>query len=241
MMMLPVAILAGGLATRLRPITELIPKALVDIQGEPFVNHQLRLLSAHGIRRAVVCVQYRGELILEAVGDGSRFDMQVEYSFDGSNLLGTAGAIKKAIPLLGDAFFVLYGDSYLPCDYGKIQSAYQESGRLALMTVYRNEGQWDKSNVEFSDGSIVSYDKERRTPGMRHIDYGLGVFHAKAFDGIAPDQAYDLARLYRNILSAGSLAAFEVPERFYEIGSFEGLDELRRCNLNQFLKKGERL
>jgi NDP-sugar pyrophosphorylase family protein len=236
-MTLPVAILAGGLATRLRPITELIPKALVDIQGEPFVNHQLRLLSAHGVRRAVLCVQYRGELIQEAVGDGSQFGMQVDYSFDGSNLLGTAGAIKKALSLLGDAFFVLYGDSYLPCDYEKIQSAFQESRRLALMTVFKNEGQWDKSNVEFSDGFIVSYDKKRKTPGMRHIDYGLGVFSAGAFGKVPESQAYDLALLYRNLLHAGNLAAFEVAERFYEIGSFAGLEELRQCNLDQFLKR----
>ncbi len=239
-MMLPVAILAGGLAQRLRPITKLIPKALVDVQGEPFIHHQLRLLSARGIQRVVLCVQHQGELIQQAIGDGSRFHVQVEYSFDGSNLLGTAGAIKKALPLLGDSFFVLYGDSYLPCDYRRIQTAYEESGRLALMTVFKNNGQWDRSNVEFSHGSVVLYDKENQTSGMRHIDYGLGVFRRAALDVVPDGQAYDLALLYRNLLNAGELAAFEVLERFYEIGSFAGLEELRRCAMDRFLEKEER-
>jgi N-acetyl-alpha-D-muramate 1-phosphate uridylyltransferase len=230
-MILPMAILAGGLARRLRPITELIPKSLVDVQGEPFISHQLRLLSARGIQRVVLCVQYRGELIQQAVGDGKRFGIRVEYSFDGPVLLGTAGAIKRAFPLLEESFFVLYGDSYLPCDYAAVQAAFEESRRPALMTVFQNDGRWDKSNVAFHDGSIVAYDKENQTPGMRHIDYGLGVFSRGAFEIVRDNQAYDLADLYRNLVKTGELAAFEVSERFYEIGSFAGLEELRRCDL----------
>jgi N-acetyl-alpha-D-muramate 1-phosphate uridylyltransferase len=237
-MILPVAILAGGLAKRLRPITELIPKALVDVEGEPFINHQLRLLSSRGIQRVVLCVQYRGDLIQEAVGDGSRFGLHVEYSYDGSELLGTAGAIKKAIPLLGESFFVLYGDSYLPCDYCRIQSVFEDSRRLALMTVFKNDGQWDKSNVEFSAGSMISYDKEKQTANMRHIDYGLGAFNRAAFDFVSDSHANDLAALYQRLLNKGELAAYEVMERFYEIGSFTGLDELRRCMADRTLEKG---
>ena len=227
-MILPVAILAGGLARRLRPITEIIPKALVDVQGEPFISHQLRLLSARGIQRVVLCVQYRGELIQQAVGDGKRFGIHVEYSFDGPVLLGTAGAIKRALLLLEESFFVLYGDSYLPCDYYKVQAAFEESHKPALMTVFQNDGRWDKSNVEFQAGSIVAYDKRNQTPGMRHIDYGLGVFSRGAFKSISDNQEYDLADLYRNLVKTGELAAFEASERFYEIGSFAGLEELRR-------------
>jgi N-acetyl-alpha-D-muramate 1-phosphate uridylyltransferase len=230
-MILPVAILAGGLARRLRPITELIPKALVDVQGEPFINHQLRLLSARGIQRIVLCLQYRGDLIQQAVGDGRRFGMRVEYSFDGPVLLGTAGAIKKALPLLGKSFFVLYGDSYLPCDYHRIQAAFEKSRRPALMTVFQNDGRWDKSNVEFQNEHIVAYDKNHQTAGMRYIDYGLGVFRSGAFDIVPENQAFDLADLYQSLVKAGGLAALEVSERFYEIGSFAGLEELRRCDL----------
>src|SRR3989454_9791114 len=157
--MLPVAILAGGVAMRLRPLTKTIPKALIDVNGEPFIAHQLRLLRANGIERVIVCTGYLDEMIQSYIGDGVRFGLQVGFSFDGPRLLGTAGALKRALPLLGDAFFVLYGDSYLPCAYGAIQTAFEQSGRLALMTVFLNDGRWDRSNVECSDGRILVYDK----------------------------------------------------------------------------------
>src|ERR671930_1135930 len=184
--MLPVAILAGGLATRLRPLTQTIPKALIDVNGEPFIAHQLRLLRANGIERVIVCTCYLDEMIQSYIGDGVRFGLQVGFSFDGPRLLGTGGAIKKDLPLLGPAFFVLYGDSYLPCDYRAVQTAFEQSGKRALMTVFRNDGRWDSSNVEFVDGHVVSYDKRQQTPQMHHIDYGLGVFNQSAF-AIVPD------------------------------------------------------
>ena len=141
--MLTVALLAGGLATRLRPVTKRIPKSLIEVNGEPFVAHQLRLLQANGIRRVVLCVGFLGEMIREQIGGGERFGVEVEYSFDGDKLLGTAGAVKQALPLLGDSFFVLYGDSYLVCDYAAAATEFRTSGKLALMTVFRNEGKWD--------------------------------------------------------------------------------------------------
>lgn len=225
--MFPAAILAGGLATRLRPLTETIPKALLDFHGEPFIAHQLRLLRLKGIEHVVICAGYLGETIRDFVGAGKDFGLRVDFTLDGERLLGTAGAIRKALPLLGDAFFVLYGDSYLLCDYAAVQKAFLESGRKGLMTVFRNEGKWDTSNVEFNHGRIITYDKQRKNPGMRHIDYGLGVFEASAFDQVPPDTPYDLADLYRNLLSAGTLASYEVAERFYEIGSLRGIEELR--------------
>jgi len=224
----PVAILAGGLATRLRPQTEAIPKALIDVNGEPFVAHQLRLLRAHGIDRVVLCVGYLGEQIVQVVGNGSAFGLQVAYSFDQPTLLGTAGAIKPALPLLDENFFVLYGDSYLECDYRAIQTEFERAGKLALMTVYRNEGHWDTSNVEFAEGRILAYSKRERTPRMKYIDYGLGVFSRAAFAGIPENSPYDLESLYRDLLRQDQLAACEVSQRFYEIGSPAGLDELRR-------------
>ena len=226
--LLPVAILAGGLATRLQPLTTTIPKALVEVHGEPFIAHQLRLLRAHGITHVVVCAGYLGAMLQEYVGDGAEFGVQVRFAFDGTRLLGTAGALKQALPLLGEAFFVLYGDAYLPCDYGTIQTAFEQSGRLALMTVFRNDGRWDRSNVAFVDGHILAYDKHHPTPQMRHIDYGLGVFHRTAFAAVPEAQCYDLATLYQELLAQGALAAYEVGQRFYEIGSFAGLEETRQ-------------
>jgi N-acetyl-alpha-D-muramate 1-phosphate uridylyltransferase len=232
---LPVAILAGGRATRLRPVTESIPKALVDINGEPFIAHQLRLLATRGLRRVVVCAGYLGEMIEPVIGRGEAYAVEVEYSFDGPSLLGTAGALKKASPRLGDAFFVLYGDSYLRCDYAPIQRAFERGGRLGLMTVYRNDGSFDRSNIEFADGSIVAYDKRTFTPRMCHIDYGLGVLDRRALDLVPSDREADLADLYAQLLKTGQLAAYEVRERFYEIGSQAGLAETRRL-----LKAGAR-
>lgn len=223
--MLPAAILAGGMGTRLHPITERVPKALIEINGEPFLAHQLRLLRAAGIERVVICIGQFGERIREFAGDGARFGIAIDYSFDGPVLLGTAGAVRNALPLLGDTFFVLYGDSYLPCAYREVEQAFLAAGRPGLMTVYHNEGRWDTSNVEFTGGRILAYDKENRTTRMQHIDYGLGVFSRSAF---ADTQHSDLAEVYRDLLCRGQLAAFEVGERFYEIGSFEGLRGLSR-------------
>ena len=224
--MLPVAILAGGLATRLRPVTETIPKALVEIVGEPFLAHQLRLLARAGYRRVVLCVGYRAEQIREFAGDGRAFGLEVAYSLDGPRLLGTAGAIRRALPLLGDAFAVVYGDSYLTCDYAAAERVFLDSGKLGLMTVYRNEGQWDASNVEFTGGRILAYDKASRTPAMRYIDYGLGMFRRAVFDAVPDDRPSDLATLYQDLLRRGELAAWESPDRFYEIGSPEGIRDL---------------
>jgi NDP-sugar pyrophosphorylase family protein len=224
--MLPVAILAGGLATRLRPVTEKIPKALIEINGEPFLAHQLRLLASKGVKRATLCVGYLGEMLEAYAGDGSRFGLELTYTPDGPHLRGTAGAVAHARPLLGESFFVLYGDSYLPCDYGAVARAFERSGQAGLMTVFRNQDQWDSSNVRFEGGRILAYNKKLRTAEMRYIDYGLGVFHGAAFDGVSETGAHDLADLYQDLLGRGELAGLEVKERFYETGSFAGIQEL---------------
>lgn len=222
----PVAILAGGLATRLRPMTEQVPKALIPVAGEPFLGHQLRLLKGAGIRRAVLCVGYRGELIADEFSDGGRYGIELTYSYDGTQLLGTGGALKKALPLLGERFFVLYGDSYLPINYAAPLHAFLASPKRGLMTVFRNEGRWDASNVWFEDGVIKSYSKTERTPQMQHIDYGLGLFDPVAFSHWHEGQAFDLADVYQHLMTKKELAGYEVRQRFYEIGSPEGLAEL---------------
>ena len=225
--MLPCAILCGGLATRLRPVTEKTPKSLIPIHGEPFIAHQLRLLRANGVERVVLCAGYLGKMIQELVGDGSKFDMVVRYSFDGAQLLGTAGAIRKALPMLGDAFLVLYGDSYLSCDYGAVATSFQHADAEALMTIYRNEGSFDSSNVEAAGGRILRYDKRNRIPAMQYIDYGLGVFRKTAFQDVQANEYCDLAQLYQDLLAKGRLASFEVRERFFEIGSAQGIEDLK--------------
>ena len=227
MNLLPAAILAGGLATRLGSLTVETPKCLLDVAGRPFIHHQLLQLRGQGVRRVILCVGYLSERVVEAVGDGSKFDLEVVYSFDGPDLRGTAGAVKRALPLLGPAFFVLYGDSFLRCSYAAIQQAFETAGKLAMMTIFRNEGLWDASNVEYRDGRIINYDKNHRTAAMQYIDYGLGVWNHRAFDVVLETGSYDLAEVSKAMLLQGELAAFEVTERFYEIGSMSGLEETR--------------
>jgi N-acetyl-alpha-D-muramate 1-phosphate uridylyltransferase len=226
-MMLPVAILAGGRGTRLRPLTETIPKCLVEIAGQPFLFHQLELLCRNRIERVLLCVGYRAEKVVEAVGDGRAFGLRVSYAFDGPELLGTGGALEKALPLLGDAFFVLYGDSYLDIDYRAVQNEFQAGGKLGLMTVFRNDRQGETSNVLLRNGRILRYEKRHPLPEMQHIDYGLGVLRREAFARTASGERVDLADLYRALVREGQLAAFEAARRFYEIGSREGLEETR--------------
>jgi len=223
---IPVAILAGGLATRLRPITEKIPKSLISVAGKPFLAHQIELLRSRGIRRAVLCVGYLGEMIRREFGNGEKFGVELNYSFDGEKLLGTGGAIKRALPLLGEDFFALYGDSYLPVEYAPIAECFRRSGKTGLMTVYHNEGRYDTSNVVFRDGEILVYDKKNRLPEMKHIDYGLSLFKRVVFDSYSADQPFDLAEVMGKLVLEKQLAGYEVRERFYEIGSPAGLAEL---------------
>lgn len=232
--MLPtVAILAGGLATRLRPITEKVPKVLVPVAGKPFLAHQLALLRREGITRAVLCVGHLGEMVQQEFGDGSAHGVRLEYSFDGPTLLGTGGALRRALPKLGERFFVLYGDSYLPIAFRPIAESFERSGKPGLMTVFENHGRYDSSNVVFANSEIVVYDKKRKLPEMRHIDYGLSLFKASVFEQWPADQAFDLADVMTKLVAAKQLAGFEVKERFYEIGSHAGLAELESLLSNK--------
>lgn len=233
--MLPVAIIAGGLATRLRPITENIPKALIDVAAEPFICRQLDYLHAQGVRRVVLCIGHLGEMIRDVVGDGSKFGLDVSYSPDGPVLLGTGGALKQALPLLGEQFFVLYGDSFLPVDFAQIEQAFFDSQKAALMTVLDNSDRWDKSNVLFRDGELVEYNKHEPRPEMTFIDYGLGVLSSRILDTYPAGQAFDLAAVYHSLSLNGQLAGYQVHERFYEIGSHSGLKETE----SYFLNRGE--
>ena len=221
----PVAILVGGLATRMYPLTETIPKALLDVAGKPFIHHQLDLLQRSGISRVVLCVGYLGEMIEREVGDGSRFGLNVAYSYDGDVLLGTGGALRRALPLLDAHFFVTYGDGYLETDYGAIATQFAVSGKRGLMVVYRNQDAFDASNVVYRDGQIVTYDKVNRSAEMAHIDYGVGMLRRELLTVYPAGTRFDLADVYGALVSAGEMAGYENPTRFYEIGSQEGLAE----------------
>jgi NDP-sugar pyrophosphorylase family protein len=221
----PVAVLAGGLATRLRPITATIPKALVQVAGRPFVDHQVDLLRENGVRKVVFCLGYLGEQVEAHLGNGSSRGMEFQYSYDGEKLLGTGGALRRALPLLGEAFWALYGDSYLDVDYRAILDAFAASGKPGLMTVLHNGDRWDKSNVVFRDGKLLVYDKRQTTPEMTHIDYGAALIQRSVLESVPPDTVVDLAELYHALVARGDMIGYEVTRRFYEIGSHQGLAE----------------
>ncbi|STX52406.1 mannose-1-phosphate guanylyltransferase [Legionella busanensis] len=224
-MSLPVVILAGGLATRLLPMTEKIPKSLLRVAGEYFINYQLRYLRQQGISQVVLCLGHLGDQIKTVVGNGSAYDLNVHYSWDGHYPLGTGGALRQALPLLGEEFFVLYGDSYLPINFKVVERDFFKSGKPALMTVFKNMNQGDKSNVLFNKDKIIEYNKRRPSPAMNYIDYGLSILSASLLKSLPKGQAFDLADLFHDLSLRDELAAHEVFEPFYEIGSKAGLNE----------------
>ena len=233
-MTLPVAILAGGLGTRLGNETLNKAKILIDIAGKPFISRQLNYLSDQGIKDIVICVGHLGHQIKDYIGNGSKYNLKVSYSEDGDQLLGTGGSIKKACKILDENFFILYGDSFLPIDFSLIEKAYFQEKKPALMTVLKNFGQWDKSNAYFKN-KCVSYNKQNPKKDMDYIDYGLSVVNNSIFDNFSYNNNFDINVVFENLSNNGLLAGFEVQKRFYEIGSINGLSDTI-----EFFKKMEK-
>jgi NDP-sugar pyrophosphorylase family protein len=226
----PICILAGGLGTRLGEAVRDTPKPLLEVAGEPFLMHQLRLLARHGAREVVLCVGYLGELIERRIGT-EQCGIAIRYSYDGPVPLGTLGAIRGAAVQLGERFLVLYGDTYLRIGYGDAARAWTASGLPAMMTVLRNAGRWDTSNVSF-DGRLVRYNKHHPDRSMEWIDYGLAGLERGALSEVGRETS-DLAELFRALSMREALFGYEATERFYEIGSPAALSEAER-----FLGKG---
>lgn len=224
----PVALLAGGLATRLGAISEATPKALVEVNGRPFIDHQLELLHRHGVRKIVMCVGHLGDQIERLLGDGASLAMHIRYSYDGPNLVGTGGALRRALPLLGDAFWVMYGDSYMDIDYPAVLAHFSRSEALGLMSVIRNDDQWDRSNAIFERSQLTAYDKRHFRMEMRHIDYGVQLLRREAALRLPVEGKSDLADLYHELVNEGRIIGHEVFNRFYEIGTPASLEEARR-------------
>jgi NDP-sugar pyrophosphorylase family protein len=219
----PVCLLAGGLGTRLGEAVRDTPKPLLEVAGEPFLIHQLRLLARHGATRVVLCVGYLGELIEQRIG-ASQFGIEITYSYDGPSPIGTLGAVRKAALALGERFLVLYGDTYLRVDYRAVADEWVRSGLPAMMTVLRNEGQWDVSNVVFDGRRVTRYDKRAPGPAMSWIDFGLGGLRSEAL-GLLGDTTNDLSDLYHELAGRGELFGYEATERFFEIGTPASLAE----------------
>lgn len=219
----PIVILAGGLATRLGTIAKHVPKALVQVAGKPFIDHQLNLLKRSGAHEIILCLSHFHDQIEQHVGDGSKYGLHIQYSLDGESPLGTGGALRKAVHLVRNECAVLYGDSYLDIDYASVYKAFKKSNKQALMTVLKNNDQWDRSNVLFDRERIIAYDKTGGTPDMRHIDFGLVMLQVAALMRIPSETSYDFGELFKDLIAADQMAGYEVFNRFYEIGTPEGL------------------
>lgn len=230
----PLALLAGGMGTRLGPITETIPKALVEVAGQPFIHHQLRLLKREGLTQVIICAGYKGEAIRDAIGNGGDFDLEVLYSFDGDPLLGTGGALLKALPLLDDPFWIMYGDTYLDISFPPIRDFFLSRQSPGLITVLSNDNRWEASasNVLFEKGRVVEYNKQALSPAMKHIEYGLGILSQAAFSPWKDKHNFDLGGIYQRLAKENTLLGYEVTQRFYEIGSQKALQETEKY-LNQ--------
>ncbi len=219
-----VAILSGGLGTRLGDLTKNRPKSLVKVQGKPFLEYQLALLKQAGITNIVLCTGYMGEQIKSQFGNGGKWGINIKYSSE-DKPLGTAGALKKAEALLEDTFFTMYGDSYLFLDFSHIMSYFESQKKLALMTVYKNYDRYDRSNTVVEGNLVKKFSKQEKTKDMVYIEYGANIFRKEVLEMIPEDQFYSLDELFPRLIEMGELLAFEVKERFYEIGSPQGLKE----------------
>ncbi|HYB97079.1 MAG TPA: sugar phosphate nucleotidyltransferase [Vicinamibacterales bacterium] len=227
-MTLPVAILAGGRATRLAALTRQRPKSLIEVAGRPFIEHQLQLVARAGITRVVLCVGHLGDMIEESIGHGERFGLRISYCYDGDRPLGTGGALRNAIATIGSPFLVMYGDSYLECDYRSIAERFLQSKSRALLTVVKNDDQWDRSNVRLVNGAIAGYRKHAdNDSSFSYVDYGLVALHADVFAMYPASEPFDLGDVFQELAAQGELDALEMPTRFFEIGSPNGLAELR--------------
>ena len=225
-----VVILAGGLATRLGELTRKQPKSLIRILGKPFLEYQLDLLKKNGIRDIVLCIGHLGEQIEDYFGDGRRFGVNIKYSRE-EQLLGTAGALKKAETLLDEVFFTLYGDSYLFLDFKAALSYFLSHDKLALMSVYKNFNRYEPSNVVVEGNMVKKYSKKEKTPDMVYIEYGANIFRKEVLD-LIPRSPYTLEQLFPQLIERGELLAYEVDKRFYEIGSPQGLKDFEKFAQN---------
>lgn len=231
--MLPVVIVAGGLATRLHPITVEIPKSLIEIDGHPFIHHQLSLLQEKGITQVILCVGHLGETIEAYVGDGHQYGIDVRYSYDGELLLGTGGAVKRASRFLPEIFMILYGDSYLDINYKAVEEFFFQEGYPVLMTVYHNCNTLDTSNISMKDGKIIKYEKKSSDFDLEYIDYGLMVIQKRMINAFPSGESFDLSSLLSQAVKSDQVAAFEVHNRFYEIGSVQGIKETTKYIRNR--------
>jgi len=228
-----IVIICGGLATRLGELTKNIPKSMMDVDGKPFLQHQIENLKKHGFDEFILCVGYLSKKIKNYFGNGEKFEVKIKYSYDGEKPLGPIGAIKNAEDLLDEDFFILYGDSYLTVDYKKAYSKYKKCKKPACMVVYKNYNKYDKSNLIIKNNLVVGYGEDARTKDMVYVDYGTSILSKKTLDLIPENTMFSTGEFFSKLIENKELCAFEAKKRFYHIGNPEALEELRKYIKNQ--------
>lgn len=225
-------VLMGGLGSRLGFVGEGVPKPMVEVAGRPFFEYMLDLLKWHGFRRFLFLVGHHGNAIEEYFGDGAGQGIEIRYSYDGDQLVGTGGALRRAIDQLDDEFVLIYGDSYMDADYGELLCHFRYEadarGKQGLMAIFRNQGRYDKSNALLRDGELLEYNKSITREDMEHIDYGISVLRRSLLESLPEGEPSDLADVYRDAVEGGTMAGLEVHQRFYEIGTLASLREFER-------------
>ncbi|MGQ3890469.1 sugar phosphate nucleotidyltransferase [Legionella sp. CNM-4043-24] len=225
------AILAGGYATRLGPFTRHRPKSMLEVAGRPFIEWQLTFAKEQGFERVVLCLGHLGEQIQSFVGDGARYGLNIDYSSDGVSPQGTGGALKKALPLLGDAFFVLYGDSWLSVSCAELENRFRAQSKPALMTIIKREPYSSDNNVRFEDGVLLEYNKHQASAVRHYIDYGISILSASMLADYPDHEGFDLADVYHDYSCRGEILGYEVFHRFYDIGTPEAW-----CETDHYLR-----
>ena len=226
-------ILAGGLGTRLKPLTDKVPKSMLEVEGKPFLEHQIELVKKHGLQNILLLTGHQGETIEKHFQDGSRFGVSIKYSRE-SSPAGTAGALKLAEPLLPAGFLLMYGDAYLDFQYGRLWERFRHCARKAVMAIFRNDNRWGRSNVAYDLPLVVRYcpasEADENRGGQNplvYIDYGVSAISKDVLSAIPEGKPWSMEQVFAGLAAARQLDGFELFQRFYEIGSSEGLEDFR--------------
>ena len=225
--MFSILIICGGLGTRLYPITKNLPKSLIEINNRPFIYWQLKYIEQQGFKDIHLCLGNMGEMVEEAVKKFKLINLNITFSYDGDKLLGTGGAIVNALSNVTDDLFIQYGDSYLPVNYKKIQNSYLSNDKKILMSIIKNNNKWDKSNVIYKDSKLLEYNKKNYSDNMEYIDYGLSIVSKTIFESYNQKETIDLADIFQKASINSQIIGYEVSEKFYEIGSKEGIKDFK--------------
>jgi histidinol-phosphate phosphatase family protein len=222
----PVVVLAGGHGTRVRHLTgPELPKALLPVDGRPFIDFKLASLAALGATDVVLLVGHGGNQLRDHVGTGAVFGLRVTYVDEGDDLLGTGGAIARALPQLADPFWVTYGDTLLEVPMADVERTLEDGDALGVMTTFENRDRWERSNVSIAGGFVTAHEKGAPPGVYQWIDYGMLLLRKTAFGGYQPRWKFDLGDLVRSLVRQRRLAAFPVHERFHDVGTEEAWRE----------------